>query len=107
MAYEPNSNKQARNEMQENRRAANSAVWIPVGTGAGVALGLALGNLALGITIGAGIGVVIGIAMSVSRMGAEMETAETPGRRWIYVIAAIGGVAVLVGMIILFELIAR
>ena len=65
------------------------------------------GNLALGIAIGAGMGVVIGIAVSVSRMGEVMEVDGTPGRRWIYVIAVIGGLLLLVGMIILFELMAR
>jgi hypothetical protein len=106
MAIDRNSNREDK-EITQNRRAVNIAVWIPVGTGAGVALGLVLGNLALGIAIGAGIGVVIGIAFNISRMGADMGNVETPERRWIYVIAVIGGVLVVVGMIILFELMAR
>jgi hypothetical protein len=107
MTYEPNSNRQAQDEMQESRRDANIAIWIPVGTGLGVALGLVLDNLALGIAIGAAIGVAIGSAANVSRMGAEIQGAGTPGRRWISIIAAIGGLLLLVGMIILFELMAR
>jgi hypothetical protein len=107
MTYKPNTNRQAQDEMQENRRAANIAVWIPVGTGLGVALGLLLDNLALGIAIGAAIGVAIGSAANAGLMSGGMRESGTPGRRWIYVIAVIGGLLLLVGMIILFELLVR
>jgi hypothetical protein len=107
MTYEPNSNRQTQDEMQKSRRNANIAVWIPIGTGLGVALGLVLDNIALGIAIGAAIGVAVGSASNTSLMGGGMGDSTTPGRRWIHVIAVIGGLLLLVGMIILFELLAR
>jgi hypothetical protein len=104
MTHESNSNRQENNEVQESRRNGELAVWISIGTGIGVALGVSLENLALGIAIGAAIGVVIGSAANTGRMGGEMRDAGTPGRRWICAIAAVSGLLLLVGMIILFEL---
>jgi len=61
---------------------------IPIGTGFGVALGLALDNLALGIAIGACMGVSIGAALDARR--GETIALEGSSSRWALVLAGIG-----------------
>lgn len=41
----------------------NMVIYMPIGVGFGVALGLVLGNIAIGIPIGAGLGMTLGIIL--------------------------------------------
>jgi hypothetical protein len=47
MAFESNEKGQSDNKEPENKQGSTIAIWIPIGVGFGVALGLVLGNLAL------------------------------------------------------------
>ncbi len=98
-----------RNGDSEERRRAQPVgsmigVGIAIGSGFGVALGLAFDNLALGIAIGSATGVAVGAAMEQNRRGTAAET-HGIGRTWLWVPVGVGlalfGLVVLAGFLLL------
>ena len=73
MTFESDKKEQSSNEEPENQRGSTIAIWIPIGVGFGIPLGLVFDNLALGIAIGAAIGIAIGATMDQRRKGVEVE----------------------------------
>jgi len=106
MAIETNSRGNDK-VVRESRRGANFASLFVIAAGSGVPLGVALHNLPLGIAVGSFFGIAVGLALRLAGMGSGMGNTGTSARRWVYAIAAVGGLLLLVGMIILFELMPR
>jgi hypothetical protein len=106
MAIESKSNREG-NETRKIRNGASFAALFTIAAGSGVPLGVALHNLPLGIAIGSFFGLAVGIAAHFARMRAEGAGTGSTAGRWIFAVAAAGGLVLLVGMFILFELMAR
>ena len=107
MAIESNSNREG-NEERQKRDGARFASLFVVAMGSGVPLGLALHNLPLGIAIGTFFGLAVAIALRVARIRGETHDAGESGKMGlILAVAAVGGLVVLVGGIILYEMLLR
>ncbi len=52
-----------KNPNSENTPPNTVGLWIAIGAGIGISLGIVYDNLPIGIALGAGIGVVIGAAL--------------------------------------------
>ena len=86
MTFESDKKGQSSNEEPENQRGSTIAIWIPIGVGFGIPLGLVFDNLALGIAIGAAIGIAIGATMDQRRKGVEVENHGKQRERLLLVI---------------------
>lgn len=93
------------NKRPGNQRGSTIAIWIPIGAGFGIPLGLVFDNLALGIAIGAVIGTALGAAMDQRRQGAETESDGNQKGRLL--LAAGMGILLLVGAAILVLLLLK
>jgi hypothetical protein len=107
MAIESKTQREGSEERQ-NRDGARFASLFVVAMGSGVPLGLALHNLPLGIAIGTFFGLAVAIALQIARIRGETHNAGESGKlRWIFAVSAAGGLAVLVGGILFYELLVR
>jgi hypothetical protein len=105
MTSEPEKKGPSTNKRPENQRGSTIAIWIPIGAGFGIPLGLIIDNLALGIAIGTAIGTAIGAATDQRRQGAEIESdGNQKGRLRL---AAGMGILLLVGAAILVLLLLK
>ena len=57
----PNEQKDPQAEKDSNQ----IGLWLSIGTGAGILLGIVFHNIAMGITMGAALGLVFGAALSL------------------------------------------
>ena len=95
-------NGQSDSKGPDNQRGSTIAIWILIGAGFGVALGLAFFNLALGIAIGVSIGVAIGIAMDHRCKGMAVQDRGNQSERILLAMAWVGivGLATLVFLLL-------
>jgi hypothetical protein len=55
-----------------------TAIWLPVGAGIGVALGASIGEIGFGLALGAGIGVALGSMRKTPDSDGEADDASGP-----------------------------
>jgi hypothetical protein len=108
MKMHSKSTEQEMNVKKEGNRNATFASLFVIAAGSGVPLGVALHNLPAGIAVGTFFGLAVAIALQVARIRGETHNAGESGNPgWIFAVAAAGGLAVLVGAILFYELLVQ
>lgn len=95
MTFNSDKNDRPNSGEPEKQGANDIAIWIPIGVGFGIPLGLVFHNLALGIALGASLGIAIGAAMARGHRVSTVEDGSNQAKQ-LLLLAGLGVLLLLV-----------